>query len=341
MPGPVGAREPRLQALGCLTLAFADGAPHLGQRRGGRVADVAEAVDDRLDAAHDLGEGLDAVRQVVQRRVVLPAPTDKLDDRPDERQRPLQEDHLGHIEERTGDAQFGDDLVRIGILAAREVALHVEQQAHLVGQRQAPFDLLRRGGKGFGREQLARSTHGTTGRDLLTQAVEADLLFKRSGINHFSLWDSISITSDRSGSARQAVTRSGRSAITRDRQRPSGRSRIFPAVRSSGGGLTPAAARSFDPNLACPARSSGQGLASTATRPPGQNLTLPATGSTDDGLASVAARPPALAPDRDHSAPDSPDFSASLAFFSSRRAALRSALAFIFSGSRPKSEKCT
>ena len=296
----------------------------LGQRRGGRVADVAEAVDDRLDAAHDLGEGLDAVRQVVQRRVVLPAPADKLDDRPDERQRPLQEDHLGHVEERAGDAQLGDDLVRIGILAAREVALHVEQQAHLVGQCQAPLDLLRRGGKGFGREQLARGTHGTTGRDLLTQAVEADLLFKRSGINHFSLWDSISITSDRSRSVRQAVTRSGRSAISRDRQRPSGRSRIFPAVRSSGCGLASAAARSFDPNLACPARSSGH------------------------DLASVAARPPALAPDRDHSAAgrdhsaaDLPDFSASLAFFSSRRAALRSALAFIFSGSRPKSEKCT
>ncbi len=55
-PRPLGGGQYGLQPLGGLSLALADRPADLQQGRRGVVAHVAEAVEDRLDALHDLGK---------------------------------------------------------------------------------------------------------------------------------------------------------------------------------------------------------------------------------------------------------------------------------------------
>ena len=56
MPALLAGGEHRLQPLGGLSLVLADRPADLQQGRRGVVAHVAEAVEDRLDALHDLGK---------------------------------------------------------------------------------------------------------------------------------------------------------------------------------------------------------------------------------------------------------------------------------------------
>ena len=64
--------------------------------------------------------------------------------------------------------------------------LHIQQQAHFVGERQPPFDLARRGRKALRGEPLAGGAHGATCRDLLAEPVETYLLLECSRVNHDS-----------------------------------------------------------------------------------------------------------------------------------------------------------
>ena len=96
----------------------------------------------------------------------------------------MQDHDLLHVEERALDAQFGDDRVDVGRVSPGEIALHVEHEAHLVGERQPPLNLARRGRKTLGGEPFAGGVHGTTGRDLLTEPVETYFLLECGRVNH-------------------------------------------------------------------------------------------------------------------------------------------------------------
>ena len=181
---PLGRSQHGLQALGRLPLAFADGPTNLLQGRRGVVLHVAEAVQNGVDAPHDLRERRHAARAGIQRRIALFAAEDEGDDAADDRQRLAQGHDLLHVEERTLDAQFGDDVINVGILSAGEIALHFEHETHLVGERQAAFDLARRGRKALVGEPSAGGAHGTKGRDLLTEPVEAYFLLECGRVNH-------------------------------------------------------------------------------------------------------------------------------------------------------------
>ena len=115
---------------------------------------------------------------------MLFAAEDEGDDAADDRQRLAQGHDLLHVEERPLDTQFGDDVINVGILSAGEIALHFEHETHLVGERQAAFDLARRGRKALVGEPSAGGTHGTKGRDLLTEPVEAYFLLECGRVNH-------------------------------------------------------------------------------------------------------------------------------------------------------------
>ena len=99
----------------------------------------------------------------------------------------MQNRDLLHVEERTLDTQFGDDVINIGIVSSGKIALHVEHEAHLVGQRQSPLDLARRGRKTLVGKPLAGGAHGTTGRNLLTKPVETYFLLECGRVNHEEL----------------------------------------------------------------------------------------------------------------------------------------------------------
>ena len=183
-PGPLGRGQDGLQALGGLPLAFADRAPDLLQGRRGVVTDVAEAIDDRIDAPDDLGERGHAVRAVPERRIAILTVEDERNDTAEGRQRPMQRNDLLDVEERSLDAQFGDDLVDVGVFASGKVVLHVEEQAHLVGQSQPALDFARRGGELLGGDPLTGRAHGTKGCDLLAEPVETYFLLEGSRIYH-------------------------------------------------------------------------------------------------------------------------------------------------------------
>ena len=181
---PLGRGQYGLQALGRLPFALADGAADLLQ--GGRsvVLHVAEAVENAVDALHDLGERRNAPRTGMEGRVALLAADDERDDAADRSQRPAQCHDLLHVEERTLDAQFGDDVIDIGVLAPGEIVLHVQHEAHFVGECQPPFDLARRGRKALRSEPLAGGTHRATSCDLFAEPVETYLLLECSRVNH-------------------------------------------------------------------------------------------------------------------------------------------------------------
>ena len=181
---PLGGGQYGLQPFGGLPLAFADRTADLLQRRGGIVPHVAEAVDDRLDAPHDLREGLHAPRAGMERRVTLRTVQDERHDAADRREGTAEGDDLLHVEERTLDAQFGDKLIDIGILPAGEVALHFEHQTHFVCQGQAALDLTRGGRKALRGNPFAGGLHRTTFGNLFPQAVEPDFLLESGWIDH-------------------------------------------------------------------------------------------------------------------------------------------------------------
>jgi len=182
--GPFGGGEHRLQPLGGLPFAFADGAPNLQQGRRSIVPDIAETIDDGVDPLHDPGECLDAAAAGIQRRILPFAGEDERNDAADEAQRPVQGHHLPHVEERPFDTQFGNDMVDVGIFPAGKIVLHVEQQAHLVGKFQPPPDLARRGRESLFGELPAGGTHGAKRCNLFPKPVEADLLLEVCRINH-------------------------------------------------------------------------------------------------------------------------------------------------------------
>ena len=183
---PLGRRQHGLQPLGRLPFAFADGAADLLQGGRGVVLHLAEAVENAVDALHDLRKGRNAPRAGMEGRITLLAADDERDDAADCGQRPAQGHDLLHVEERTFDAQFGDDVIDVGVLAPGEIMLHIQQQAHFVGERQPPFDLARRGRKALRGEPLAGGAHGATCRDLLAEPVETYLLLECSRVNHDS-----------------------------------------------------------------------------------------------------------------------------------------------------------
>ena len=104
---PLGRSQHGLQAFGRLSLAFADGPANLLKGGRGVVLHVAEAVEDALDALHDLRKRRHAARAGVHRRIALFAAEDESDDAADDRQRLMQNRNLLHVEERTLDTQFG------------------------------------------------------------------------------------------------------------------------------------------------------------------------------------------------------------------------------------------
>ena len=183
-PGPLGGGQHGLQPFGGLSLALADRTADLLQCRGGVVPHVAEAVDDRLDAPHDLREGLHAPRAGMERGIALRTVQDERHDAADHREGTAERDDLLHVEERTLDAQFGDKLIDIGILPAGEIALHFEHQTHLVGQRQAALDLTRGGREALGGDPFAGGLHRTAFGNLFPQAVEPDFLLESGWIDH-------------------------------------------------------------------------------------------------------------------------------------------------------------
>ena len=122
---PLGRGQHGLQPLGGLPFAFANGAANLLQ--GGRriVLDVAEAVEDAVDALYDLGKRRDTARTGIKGRITLFTVEDERNDAADRGQRAAQGHNLLHVEERAFDAQFGDDVIDIGVFAPGKIVLHV------------------------------------------------------------------------------------------------------------------------------------------------------------------------------------------------------------------------
>ena len=120
----------------------------------------------------------------MQHRITLRAVEQELHDAADGGEGPAERDDLLHVEERPFDAEFGDDMVHIGVFAPGEITLHVEHQTHFVGQRQTVLDLARGGRESLGGDPLTGGAHRTQRGDLFTHTVETDFLLERGWIDH-------------------------------------------------------------------------------------------------------------------------------------------------------------
>ena len=182
--GSLGGLQHLLQPFGRLPLAFTNRAANRIQLLGGRITHRGIGIDHAVDLCQQMREALHTPRQGEQRLVLGLAVADKTHHLTHRTQGRTEHHHLLHIEERTLHLQFADHLHQIGILPTREVVLHHQELAHLVGQRQTALNLLRHGRKGLLLDASACRGHRGERGHLLTQTVETDLLFEGRGIDH-------------------------------------------------------------------------------------------------------------------------------------------------------------
>ena len=132
-----------------------------GQGHRGRVLDLAELVEDRVDAADDGGEGHHALRQAIERRVgvlggiLVPSylrtfvPPAKVTDNICYRlHRAPQVPHLVFLQVRALQADAGDGLAHVKEILHREVAFLFLQTAEFTHLKEPFVDLPGIGGEG-------------------------------------------------------------------------------------------------------------------------------------------------------------------------------------------------
>ncbi len=175
----LGLGEDAADPAGHLPLFGAEGPADFAQLGRSRIAHLAVAVEDRLDAPPDLGLVAHRRGNLPERGIqVVLALAEKGQDAAKGVEAGAQDAHRRQVDARVLGLQGQQEGFRVVIAAGREAVFKQADQAHLVGQPEPEHDLaavvrdLLRG-------HLARRIlRGALGRDLLANLVKADFLFQ-------------------------------------------------------------------------------------------------------------------------------------------------------------------